>query len=126
MITRWDSGRESELLDHIIAGRKTIEGRLNRSKFTQYKVADTISLRRDVRDAAGVLHDGEPGVVTVKILAIRKYSTFLELVTKEGYNKVIPDAEDAQSAADMYNRYYSAADQARYGVLAIEITVVEL
>ena len=65
MITRWDSGRESELLDHIIAGRKTIEGRLNRSKF-------------------------------------------------------------AQSAADMYNRYYSAADQARYGVLAIEITVVEL
>lgn len=126
MMTRWESGRESGLLDHIIAGRKTIEGRLNRSKFTQYKVADTISLRRDVRDAAGILHDGEPGAVTVKILAIRKYSTFLDLVTEEGYNKVIPDAEDAQSAADMYNRYYSAADQARYGVLAIEITVVEL
>jgi ASC-1-like (ASCH) protein len=126
MITRWESGRESGLLDHIISGRKTIEGRLNRSKFAQYKVADTISLRRDVRDAAGILHDGEPGSVTVKIVAVRKYSTFLDLVTNEGYNQVIPDAEDAQSAADMYNQYYSAADQARYGVLAIEIIIVEL
>ena len=126
MTTRWESGRESGLLDHIIAGRKTIEGRLNKSKFAQYKVADTISLRRDVRDAAGMLHDGEPGSAIVKVLAIRKYSTFLELVTNEGYRAVIPDAKDAQSAADIYNRYYSAADQARYGVLAIEITAVEL
>lgn len=30
-MSRWESGRESSLLDDIIAGRKTIEGRRNGS-----------------------------------------------------------------------------------------------
>ena len=36
----WHSGRESQLLDEMIAGRKTIEGRLNREKFADYAVGD--------------------------------------------------------------------------------------
>ena len=56
-MTMWESGRESALLDEIIAGRKTVEGRLNRSKFAQYKVGDTIKLRRDVRQPDGTLRD---------------------------------------------------------------------
>jgi len=56
----WESGRESNLLDDIIAGRKTIEGRLNRDKFAKYTVSDQVWLRRDHRDANGILRDGEP------------------------------------------------------------------
>ena len=33
-MTTWESGRESSLLDDIIAGRKTIEGRLNTINIT--------------------------------------------------------------------------------------------
>ena len=120
-MTTWTSGRESGLLDDIIAGRKTIEGRLNRDKFAQYKVGDSVSLRRDVRDANGVLRDGEPDAARVEIIAIRKYPDFISMVTDEGYKNVIPSAKNAKEAADEYNKYYSADDQALYGVLAIEV-----
>ncbi len=120
----WQSGRESHLLDDIIAGRKTVEGRLNKGKFAKYAVGDTVQLRRDIRDEQGVLHDGEAGAASVRIVAIRHYHTFLEMVTAEGYKKVIPDTVSARAAADEYNKYYSADDQTRYGVLAIEVSVV--
>lgn len=117
----WTSGRESGLLDDIIAGRKTIEGRLNKGKFADYAVGDYVSLRRDYRDEAGVLRDGEPDQVRVEIIAIRRHASFIDMVTAEGYAKVIPSAKDTQEAAAEYNMYYSVTDQAKYGVLAIEI-----
>ena len=123
-MTIWESGRESVLLDDIIAGRKTVEGRLNRSKFAQYQVGDTIKLRRDVRQADGTLHDGAPDAARVEIVAIRHYETFLAMVTAEGFEKVIPHAKTAQEAADEYNKYYSAEDQAKHGVLAIEVRFI--
>lgn len=120
-MTIWDSGRESGLLDDIIAGRKTIEGRLNRGKFADYSVGDTVSLRRDIRGSDSILRNGEPGAAQVEIIAIRTYRSFLGMVKTEGFTNVIPSAKTAQEAADEYNKYYSAADQAQYGVLAIEI-----
>lgn len=123
-MTIWESGRESALLDEIIAGRKTIEGRLNRSKFAEYRVGDTIKLRRDIRLPSGELVDGEPDTATVRIVAIREYETFLELVTAEDFKKVIPFAESAEEAANEYNKYYSAEDQTHYGVLAIEVKFI--
>ena len=123
-MTAWESGRESRLLNDIIARRKTVEGRLNKGKFSQYNVGDRISLRRDYRDEDGVLHDGEPHAALVEIIAIRHYSTFLEMVEAEGYKRVIPYASSPQAAADEYDAFYSAEDQARYGVLAIEVRVV--
>lgn len=117
----WQSGRESQLLDDIIAGRKTIEGRLNRGKFAEYSVGDIVSLRRDYRNSDGVLVDGEPDAAQVKVIAIRRYDSFLQMVETEGYNSVIPSAGSASEAAEVYNKYYSAVDQRTYGVLAIEI-----
>ena len=123
-MTTWQSGRESDLLDDIIAGRKTIEGRLNRGKFAQYQVGDFVSLRRDIRDQHGILHDGGSDAALVKITAIRHYNTFLDLTTAEGHEKVIPHAHSTQQAADEYNKYYSAEDQASYGVLAVEVQLI--
>ena len=120
-MTTWESGSESNLLDDILAGRKTVEGRLNRDKFAQYKVGDTVNLRRDYRNDAGQLEDGELNAAIVEIVAIRTYPTFLVMVTAEGYQSVIPSAKSADEAADEYNKYYSDVDQARYGVLAIEV-----
>lgn len=120
-MTIWESGRESKLLDDIIAGRKTIEGRLNRGKFAKYQVGDTVRLRRDVRNSGGALEDGQSDAARVTVTAIRHYDNFLDLVTAEGYQRVIPSAISSQAAADEYNKYYTQADQQRYGVLAIEI-----
>lgn len=120
----WESGRESGLLDDIIAGRKTIEGRLNRGKFAKYKPGDEVRLRRDYRDDSGVLRDGEPDATRARVVAIRQYPTFLALVKAEGYKSVVPGAKSAEAAAAEYNKYYSAEDQLKYGVLAIEIKIV--
>lgn len=124
-IQTWESGRESHLLDDIIAGRKTIEGRLNRGKFAQYKPGDHVWLRRDYRDTDGVLQEGEPRQVLVEVVAIRQYTTALQMVTAEGFRSVVPSAKTPQEAADIYTQYYSPEDQAQYGVLAIQFVVLE-
>lgn len=123
-MTVWESGRESALLDEIIAGRKMIEGRLNRGKFAEYRLGDIVRLRRDYRDEAGVLRDGEPDALKVEVVAIRQYHDFISMIETEGYQRVIPYASSARAAADEYNNYYSVEDQAIYGVLAIEVKVV--
>jgi len=123
-MTVWESGRESRLLDDIIAGRKTIEGRLNRGKFAEYRPGDHVWLRRDYRDEAGELQDGEPRQALVEVIAVRRYKTSLEMVTAEGFERVIPYAHSPEEAAAEYDKYYSASDQARYGVLAIEFRVI--
>ena len=94
---------------------------MNRGKFAEYRVGDKIRLRRDVRDAEGILHDGEPDQARVEIIAIRHYNSFLEMVQAEGYHRVIPQATSAEAAAAEYNKYYSVADQKHYGVLAVEV-----
>lgn len=124
-MAQWSSGRESLLLDDILAGRKTIEGRLNKGKFAEYQVGDTVSLRRDIRGNDGVLRDGEPNAAHVEVVAIREYPTFLAMVTAEGFKHVIPSAKTPEEAADEYNKYYSAEDQASFGVLAIEIRPIQ-
>lgn len=121
LMNTWESGRESKLLDDIIAGRKTVEGRLNKGKFAQYRPGDVVWLRRDYRDADGVLHDGEPSAALVAVKDVRHYETFLDMVTAEGFRNVIPHAQTAEEAANEYEQYYSAEKQARHGVLAIEI-----
>lgn len=122
-MTTWESGRESALIDDIIAGRKTIEGRLNRGKFSQYEIGDTVGLRRDIRNSQGDLEDGLPDAARVRIVAIRHYATFLALVMAEGYQCVIPSATSAKQATEEYDKYYTMADQQHYGVLAIEIVI---
>lgn len=123
-MTIWESGRESSLIDAIIAGRKTIEGRLNRDKFAEYKSGDRVWLRRDYRDENGVLRDGEPRQVLVEVTAVRHYKTSLDMVTIEGFQNVIPYVNTPEQAAAEYDKYYSTEDQAKYGVLAIEFKVV--
>lgn len=123
--TIWQSGRESDLLDDIIAGKKTVEGRLNKGKFAKYKVGDIVSLRRDWRDTRGILHDGEPDVASVQIIKIGHYSSFLQMVQAEGYKNVIPSAKSNIEAANVYNQYYSAQDQAEYGVLGIKVNIIK-
>lgn len=119
-----ESGRESHLLDYILQGKKTIEGRLNRGKFKDYQVGDTIWLRRDYRDEYGQLHDGEPRQAYVEIVGIRNYASFADMLSAEGYKTVVPSASSLEDALSVYNSYYSTDDQLEHGVLAIEIALV--
>ena len=61
----------------------------------------------------------------MRVIAKRLYRNSLEMVTHEGYERVMPSASDAKEAADGYDLYYSPEDQAKYGVLAIEFEVIK-
>jgi len=120
----WTSGRESTHLDAILAGKKTVEGRLARGKFAEYAVGDIVELRRDFRDDSGELQDGPSAQARVRVTAIHWYQTFREMLESEGLSNVLPGVGSLDEAVAEYAKYYSPDEQARYGVLGIVIELV--
>lgn len=101
----------------IADGRKTIELRLWDEKRSQIQIGDTLVFIH-TEDAAKTL--------TAKVMALHRFSDFSALyaalpLDKCGY---LPEEMAAASPADM-NIYYSAERQAQYGVVGIEITLIE-
>lgn len=98
-------------------GRKTIELRLYDEKRGQIRVGDTLVFVH-TEDATKTL--------TAKVTALHRFSDFAALyaalpLDKCGY---LPEEIAAASPADM-NVYYSAERQAQYGVVGIEIVLLE-
>ena len=121
----WEFGLETIPFEAVVAGRKTIEGRLSTGKFAQFAAGDIVKVRRDYRDENGVIQDGEPDAARVKVVAVRKYANFSDLVNSEGIERVSSAPASAEETINGYAEYYSLEDQAKYGVLAIEVTVIE-
>ena len=88
-------GIESNLLDDIIAGRKNIEGRLNKGKHKNYQTGDIILLRRDHRNRNGKLIKGKTIGAKVRVLSVNSYPSFFEMTQNEQYKKIIPTASSA-------------------------------
>ncbi len=91
----------------VLNGQKTIEERLNRGKWTQLKKGDILKMR--------------PGNFKFVIKDIRGYKTFAEMFKNEGLKNVLPDQIDIKDGVKIYHKYYSAENEKKFGVLAIEI-----
>ena len=115
----YESGRRSDLLDDIIAGHKTVEGRLNRGKFSSYRTGDYVWLGRDTSE--GRL----PRQQLVKILGVTPYDSFREMLADIGYETVIPRAQSIDEALMDYQRFYTSNEEQQYGVLAIHIELAD-
>lgn len=103
--------------DMIQSGRKTIELRLWDEKRSQIQVGDTLVFIH-TEDAAKTL--------TATVLALHRFPDFAALyaalpLDQCGY---LPEEIPSASPADM-NVYYSAERQAQYGVVGIEIALLE-
>lgn len=101
--------------DMIASGKKTIELRLLDEKRSQIKVGDIIVFTQAFSSES----------VTSKVLALHKFNTFEELykslpLLKCGYTE--ENVADA-SYQDM-TAYYSLEEQRRYGVVGIEIALI--
>lgn len=120
----WQAGREKSLLEDIKAGRKTVEGRLYRDKFAEYKAGDHVSLRADTYDSDGTLFKEEPNQALVEITKIDRYNTFADMLNQIGYQKVVPRAGSTEQALAEYAKYYSPADEAKYGVVAVHVRMI--
>lgn len=99
----------------IRSGQKTIELRLNDEKRKRIQVGDIIEFTQS---------ETREKLIT-KVVAIHRFDSFAELyqklpLLKCGYKKA--DIETAKPE-DM-NLYYTPEQQAKYGVLGIEIKII--
>jgi ASC-1-like (ASCH) protein len=56
-----------------------------------------------------------------KVVGKRIYKSFLEMVTVEGFEKVIPDKTSNLEAANVYYEFFTKEQEKEFGVVAIEI-----
>lgn len=103
---------QPKYFDFIQHGTKRIELRLNDAKRQQIKIGDTIQFGR--------LPDLQT-TLTVRVVGLRPYPTFAALVADFDITELADRTmTKAQLLADL-NQFYSAADQAQYGVVGIRI-----
>ena len=95
-------------------GTKTIELRLNDEKRQLLKVKDLIEFTNRITLE----------VITVEVIGLYKYSNFEELYRHFDKIAMGYDKDDIANPKDM-EKYYSKEEQDKYGVIGIEIRVIE-
>jgi len=120
----FEAGRSTEYLGDIIAGNKTVEGRLNRGKFSRYQPGDLVYLREDVTLPDGTVRE-IPNRALIKVTLIDSFPTFERMLSLTGLEHVLPRAKSITEGIATYRAIYTAAEEADYGVLAIHFELVQ-
>lgn len=92
---------------------KTVEGRLVKGKFLDIKVGDVV-----------VVCNGDYKV-PCKVEKIRKYTGFREYLELEGLHKCLPGVGSIEEGIAVYREFYSKDMEAKYGVMALQLALVE-
>lgn len=100
--------------EHIKNGTKTIELRLNDEKRQLLKTRDLIEFTNRLTLEK----------IVVEIINLHKYPTFEELYKHFDKISLGYDQNTEANPSDM-EEYYSKEEQAKYGVLGIEIKVIK-
>jgi ASC-1-like (ASCH) protein len=94
----------------LIKGKKKIiEGRLNKSSFQKINVNDIINFINMNQN------------IYVKVLDIKNYPTFRNMLEIENFKDVTPLSESIEDSIKIYRNCYSKKAEKKYGVLAIKI-----
>jgi ASC-1-like (ASCH) protein len=93
----------------IKGGIKTIEGRIDKGEFV--KGSELTFWNREEE-------------FSCLVEEVVKYSSFEEMMRKEGLYKVLPGVLSIEEGVKIYRKYYSEADEKR-GVIAIRLVVKE-
>jgi ASC-1-like (ASCH) protein len=110
-------GVETTVLHDILAGKKTIEGRLGKDKFLKLRAGDIISLRQDVwKD--GKIITSQPTQATIRITQVLYFTSFREMLESLDFEAIIPNAESIDDAMAAYRQFYTEDDEDTYGVVA--------
>ena len=98
-------------------GQKTVEGRLFKGIFQEFKVNDTIRFINKM--------NGKDKSVTVKITKLTKYPNFGDLLFNEKLYKVLPGLPNIKCGILVYNKIYTNFNEIKeFGTLAIEMKVI--
>lgn len=111
-------GIEKSLVTDILAGRKTIEGRLGKPKYIKMRVGDVLAIREDMYEN-GKIKTSSPDKVRVAITQLLYFETFEEMLNSLDFHRAIPDASSVRDALQTYHQYYQSSAEEEYGVVAI-------
>jgi ASC-1-like (ASCH) protein len=106
-------------LDHICAGRKTVEGRLSRGRFAELQPGSVLLIGSSGGDA-----DPKERKTVAVVTKVVKHHSFEGYLSEEGLTRCLPGVHTVQQGVEVYRQFYTAAMEQEHGVLAIHIVVV--
>ena len=95
---------------YIVNGQKTVEGRLNKGKFSRMQVGDHLLINNESK---------------FKVERKTNYDSFIEMVKAEGVENVVPDKKEIEEAANVYYNFFTKEQEREFGVVAMGISKVE-
>jgi ASC-1-like (ASCH) protein len=103
---------------HIKEGRKTVEGRLNKGRFSNLREGDIVTWMNNDNNINRMFK--------TKIVYIKKYNTFSRMIEVEGLETVLPGIKTIDKGVkNIYRKFYSEEKEDKYGVLAIKVEPLE-
>lgn len=93
-------------------GQKQVEGCINRGKFQELRVNDTIRFTNNDKS------------LIAKITKITKYPNFGDLLFHEKLYRVLPGFPNIKCGIILYDKFYKFDEVKEFGTLAIELAVV--
>lgn len=94
----------------IAQGKKTIEGRLAKTKFLDLRIDDLVRINNSL---------------LTQVKSVRQYPTFKQMLIMEGLFYVLPEINDIDQAEKVYYNFYTPSDESEYGVVAIGLKLLE-
>lgn len=91
----------------ILQGKKTVEGRLCKGKFSQLQVSDVLQFQ----------DTGE----CLEIIALTHYPSFKAMLENEGLKHTLPGIAEIDCGREVYYQFYTPEEEKAFGVLAISI-----
>jgi ASC-1-like (ASCH) protein len=111
-------GIESSILQDILRGTKTVEGRLGKPKFLKIRKGDILSIREDFWQD-GAIARSISNRAFIRVTQKLYFISFEEMLSSVGIAAVLPAATDMTDALRAWRQFYSEADEQEYGVVAL-------
>ncbi len=111
-MAHWQTNIQEPYFTQLKIGRKTVGGRLDKGNFSAMKAGDTIAVHREPQNNE---------VIEVEILEVVHYGRFFDMLLIEGVGNVLPNILSVTEGISVYRKFYTEADEDRYGVVAIRV-----
>lgn len=98
--------------DKIKSGKKTVEGRLNKGTFAEFKIGDIIKINNDNHN------------FKVKIINIDNYESFSDMIIHKGLDNVLPGIKTLEEGVAVYRQFYLEDKEKEFKVLAITVKLI--
>lgn len=98
--------KQEPYYSYCLEGKKKIEGRLNKGKFSTIEVGDILRANNSI---------------SFEVIGRKIYKSFREMIIEEGVENVTPDKGTVEDAVNVYYQFYTSEQEKEFGVVALKI-----